>query len=59
MDTHNDTGTRIIRRIEELLRTSTLPPDKVFNIMRRADANTGSDPTGEFERLQREQQKKD
>jgi hypothetical protein len=59
MDSTDDTGARIIRRLEELLQHSTLPPEQALNILRRADARGGSDPVAEFERLQREQREHD
>jgi hypothetical protein len=59
MDAPEDTGARIIKRLEELLQQSTLPPETVLNMLRRADAKAGTDPTGELERLQRAQRNKD
>ena len=38
MDAPDDTGARIIRRLEELLQQSTLPPETVLTMLRRADA---------------------
>jgi len=55
MDAPDDAGARIIKRIEELLRSSTLPPETVLEILRRADAKPGSDPAAELERLERGQ----
>lgn len=59
MDAPEDTGTRIIKRLEELLQQSTLPPETVLKMLRCADAKTGTDPAGEFERLQRAQRNTD
>jgi len=59
MDAPDDAGARIIRRIEELLYTSTLPPEQVLNILRRADAKTGTDALTVIERLEREQRSKE
>lgn len=59
MDTRDDTGARIINRIEELLRSSTLPPETVLNMLRRADASPDSGPVAELERLQNGQRKQD
>ena len=47
MDAPDDTGARIIRRLEELLQQSTLPPETVLNMLRRPDAKSGIDPLGE------------
>jgi len=55
MDAPEDTAERITRRLEELLQHSTLPPETMLNMLRRA----GIDPLSEYERLQREQQKED
>ncbi len=56
MDTKNTgTGALIVKRIEELLHKSTLPPETVLNIMRATQANPDHDPIKELERLQREQ----
>lgn len=58
MDTKNTgAGALFTRRIEELLERSTLPPQTVLNIMRRAHENPGCDPVREIERLQRKQNK--
>jgi hypothetical protein len=59
MDAPEDTGARIIKRLEELLQQSTLPPETVLNMLRRVDAKAGTDPAGELERLQREHGEKD
>jgi hypothetical protein len=59
MDAPEDTGARIIKRLEELLQQSTLPPETVLNMLRRADAKAGIDPLGEYARMQREQRKED
>jgi len=59
MEHHDNGGARFIKRIEELLRKSTLPPETVLNILRRADATPGRDPLSEYERRQREQGEKD
>jgi hypothetical protein len=56
MDTNNTgTGALIVKRIEELLHKSSLPPETVLNIMRAAQANPDYDPLRELERLQSEQ----
>jgi hypothetical protein len=56
MDTTNTgAGALIVKRIEELLHKSTLPPETVLNIMRAAQANPDYDPIKELERLQSEQ----
>lgn len=56
MDTNNTgAGALIVKRIEELLHKSTLPPETVLNIMRAAQANPDHDPLRELERLQSEQ----
>jgi hypothetical protein len=47
-------GTLFVRRIEDLLQRSTLPPETVLNIMRTAHANPDS-VLLEIERLQHEQ----
>ncbi len=52
MEHHDDAGARFIRRIEELLQHSTLPPETVLNMLRRADAQAGTDPIAELERMQ-------
>ena len=49
------TGSRIVRRIEELLEQSTLSPETVLKIMRTAGRDENFDPHRELERLQREQ----
>jgi len=59
MDAPEDAGARITRRLEELLQHSTLPPETVLNILRRADAAPGKDPIEEFKRMQQEHQKED
>ena len=59
MDAPDDTGARIIRRLEELLQQSTLPPETVLTMLRRSDAQAGIDPLSECERLQHEQRKED
>ena len=59
MDAPEDTGARIIRRLEELLQQSTLPPETVLNMLRRADTQAAIDPLSECERLQRKQRKED
>ena len=56
MDTKSTkAGALIVKRIEELLHKSTLPPETVLNIMRAAQANPDHDPLRELERLQSEQ----
>jgi len=54
----SNAGVRFMQRIEELLHSSTLPPETVLNILRAAQANPGFDPRSEIERLEREQQEK-
>jgi len=53
MDTQNTgSGALIVKRIEELLQSSTLPPETVLNILRSAQANPKADPLRELEHLQ-------
>ena len=47
-------GALFVNRIEELLQSSTLPPEAVLNLLRTAQANPGTDPLRELERLQGE-----
>ena len=52
----SNAGARFMQRIEELLHSSTLPPETVLNVLRAAQANPGFDPRSEIARLEREQQ---
>jgi len=45
-------GARIVKRIEELLQSSTLPPETVLSFLRSAQADPKVDPLKELERLQ-------
>ncbi len=50
-----NSGTRFMRRIEELLKKNALPPETVFSIMCTAEADPGFDPLDELDRLERDQ----
>ena len=54
-DTGN--GALFVKRIKELLQSSTVPPETVLNILRSAQAHKETDPLKELERLQCENQK--
>lgn len=47
-------GALFVKRIEDLLQSSTLPPETVLNILRNTQANPEADPLRELEHLQGE-----